>query len=104
MSALAIWMPAFAGMTALDDVVISSGSRRDAVKPKIVLVMPLFEADEGTRAMVPPGFELVVTGAGTPEYRAAIAEAEYLVGFVDMLIKDELYKSAPKLKLIQLLS
>jgi phosphoglycerate dehydrogenase-like enzyme len=74
------------------------------VKPKIVLVMPLFEADDGTRAMVPPGFELVVAGAGTPEYRAAIGDAEYLVGFVDMLIKDELYRAAPKLKLIQLLS
>jgi len=74
------------------------------VKPKIVLVMPLFEADDGTRAMVPPGFDLVVAGAGTPEYRAAIGDAEYLVGFVDMLVKDELYRAAPKLKLIQLLS
>jgi len=73
-------------------------------KPKIVLVMPLFEADEGTRAMTPPGFDLVVAGAGTPEYKAAIADAEYLVGFVDSLIKEDLYKSAPKLKLIQLLS
>lgn len=71
---------------------------------KIVLVMPLFEADEGTRAMVPPGFELVATGAGSAEYKSAIAEAEYLVGFVDMLIKEDLYKAAPKLKLIQLLS
>src|SRR5579871_5786969 len=66
--------------------------------------MPLFEADEGTRAMTPPGFDLVVAGAGTPEYKAAIADAEYLVGFVDMLIKEDLYKTAPKLKLIQLLS
>src|SRR5258708_12864495 len=66
--------------------------------------MPLFAADEGTRAMTPPGFELVVAGAGTPEYKAAIAEAEYLVGFVDALVKEDLYKAAPKLKLIQLLS
>jgi glyoxylate reductase/D-3-phosphoglycerate dehydrogenase len=66
--------------------------------------MPLFEADEGTRAMVPPGFELVATSAGSAEYKSAIAEAEYLVGFVDMLIKEDLYKAAPKLKLVQLLS
>src|SRR5258707_5943321 len=66
--------------------------------------MPLFEADEGTRAMTPPGFELVVASAGSPEYKAAIAEAEYLVGFVDALVKEDLYKAAPKLKLIQLLS
>jgi len=74
------------------------------VTSKIVLVMPLFEADEATRAMVPPGFELVATGAGSPEYKAAIGQAEYLVGFVDMLIKEDLYKAAPRLKLIQLLS
>jgi len=74
------------------------------VKPKIVLVMPLFEFDDTTRAMTPPGFDLVVTSPGTPEYAKAIGEAEYLVGFVDMLIKEELYKAAPKLKLIQLLS
>jgi len=46
----------------------------------------------------------VVAAGGTPEYQKAIGEAEYLVGFVDMLIKEELYKAAPKLKLIQLLS
>jgi phosphoglycerate dehydrogenase-like enzyme len=39
-----------------------------------------------------------------PEYQAALAEAEYLVGFVDMLVNDALYRAAPKLKLIQLLS
>jgi len=71
------------------------------VTSKIVLVMPLFEADEATRAMVPPGFELVATGAGSPEYKAAIGQAEYLVGFVDMLIKEDLYKAAPRLKLIE---
>src|SRR5258708_5160555 len=66
--------------------------------------MPLFAADEGTRAMTPTGFDLVVASAGSPEYKAAIAEAEYLVGFVDSLVKEELYRAAPKLKLIQLLS
>src|SRR5258708_19983471 len=66
--------------------------------------MPLFAADEGTRAMTPTGFDLVVASAGSPEYKAAIAEAEYLVGFVDALVKEDLYKAAPKLKLIQLLS
>jgi glyoxylate reductase/D-3-phosphoglycerate dehydrogenase len=54
--------------------------------------------------MAPPGFELTISGPRTPEYQAALAEAEYLVGFVDMLVNDTLYRAAPRLKLIQLLS
>src|SRR3569832_1592734 len=66
--------------------------------------MTLFEFDDTTKAMTPLGFDLVVAEGGRPEYQNSIGEAEYLVGFVDMLIKEELYKAAPKLKLIQLLS
>ena len=38
------------------------------------------------------------------DYKAALADAEYLVGFVDMLVQDQLFADAPHLKLIQLLS
>jgi glyoxylate reductase/D-3-phosphoglycerate dehydrogenase len=56
------------------------------------------------REMLPAGFELKIETAGSASYAASVAEAEYLVGFVDMLVKDALYKAAPRLKLIQLLS
>ena len=54
--------------------------------------------------MAPDGFELVVAKAGSSEYEAALADAEYLVGFVAGLVQTPLFASAPKLKLVQLLS
>jgi len=73
------------------------------MQPRIVLVTPA-EAHDTARDLAPPGFELTITAPRMPEYQAALAEAQYLVGFVDMLVNDALYRAAPKLKLIQLLS
>ena len=71
--------------------------------PRIVLVTPP-DAHELAREMAPAGFELVITAPSRPDYAAALEPAEYLVGFVDMLVKEPLYRAAPRLKLIQLLS
>ncbi|MEM7252536.1 MAG: 2-hydroxyacid dehydrogenase, partial [Pseudomonadota bacterium] len=60
-------------------------------------------ADMG-RAMAPSGYETIVAAGGSPEYLAAMPSAEYLVGFVSSLVREELYTLAPNLKLIQLLS
>jgi glyoxylate reductase/D-3-phosphoglycerate dehydrogenase len=73
------------------------------MEPRIVLVTPA-DAHEVAREMAPSGYELVIATPGSAEYKAALADAEYLVGFVDMLVKDGLYQAAPRLKLIQLLS
>jgi phosphoglycerate dehydrogenase-like enzyme len=71
--------------------------------PKIVLVAPS-DAHAIAREILPSGFELVIAAAGSPAYQAALVDAEYLVGFVDMLVNEALYRAAPKLKLIQMLS
>ncbi len=71
---------------------------------RIVFVSEFPDASEVARALAPAGFELVVAAAGSAQYHAAIGQAEYLVGFVDPLIKEELYHAAPRLRLIQLLS
>jgi phosphoglycerate dehydrogenase-like enzyme len=73
------------------------------MQPRIVLVTPA-DAHDMAREMVPPGFDMVITQPRSPEYQTALAEAEYFVGFVDMLVNDTLYRAAPRLKLIQLLS
>jgi glyoxylate reductase/D-3-phosphoglycerate dehydrogenase len=73
------------------------------MQPRIVLVIPA-DARDMARDMAPPDFTLTIAAPHSPEYQAALAEADYLVGFVDMLVKDALYRAAPKLKLIQLLS
>jgi len=53
--------------------------------------------------MTPPGFELVVVDQDTPEFYEAIKDAEYVMG-LGRPIAGEFFRSAPKLKLVQLLS
>ena len=74
------------------------------MEPRIVYVDSLFDSGEAIEELAPAGFELVRAEAGTPAYREALGEAGYLVGFVDGLVEEGLYRAAPKLKLIQLLS
>jgi phosphoglycerate dehydrogenase-like enzyme len=75
-----------------------------AMKPKILLVVPSAEAAAVARDMAPAGFDLVAATAGSPEYRSALAEAEYFVGFAAATMTDAFYRAAPRLKLVQLLS
>jgi glyoxylate reductase/D-3-phosphoglycerate dehydrogenase len=62
------------------------------------------ETDRFVRELAPSGFELAMVQARSAEYGAALKQAEYLVGFVDALVDEALFKAAPRLKLIQLLS
>lgn len=72
--------------------------------PKIVVV-PLGQSDvEISTSMAPAGFELIIARPNTPEFRAAMPDMKYLVGFGDPSMDDAFYRSAPKLKLVQLLS
>ena len=72
--------------------------------PRIVFVTEFPDAADAARAVAPSGFELAVVPARSADYLAAMAEAEFLVGFVDALVDRELFRIAPRLKLIQLLS
>lgn len=72
--------------------------------PRIVYVNSPFDSGQAIEELAPAGFDLVRAEAGTPAYREALGEAGYLVGFVDGLVDEGLYRAAPKLKLIQLLS
>jgi phosphoglycerate dehydrogenase-like enzyme len=64
-------------------------------QPQVILDM--------VRAMTPAGFDLVVADPGTPEFIQAAAEAEYYLGLARHM-GGEFFRSAPKLKLVQLLS
>jgi phosphoglycerate dehydrogenase-like enzyme len=55
------------------------------------------------KALTPPGFELVVVDQDTPEFYEAIKDSEYVMG-LGRPIGGEFFRSAPKLKLVQLLS
>jgi len=69
----------------------------------IIADNPLNEIDIA-RGLLPPDLDAVIARHGTPEFNAALADAECLVGFGDGTMDDAFYKSAPKLKLVQLLS
>ena len=56
------------------------------------------------RELAPSSLDLVVAKSGSPEFQAALADAVCLLGFGDGSMNDAFYKSAPKLKLVQLLS
>ena len=71
---------------------------------KIVFITQFPAAADSARQLAPAGFDLVITDAHSEEYGKALNDAEYLVGFVDMLVDEELYRTGPNLKLIQLLS
>jgi phosphoglycerate dehydrogenase-like enzyme len=56
------------------------------------------------KELLPPSLDAVVARHGTPEFKDALADAVCLVGFGDGTMDDAFYKSAPNLKLVQLLS
>src|SRR5215207_9633543 len=55
------------------------------------------------KALTPAGFELMVANPGTPEFYQAAAEAEYFLGSTRQM-GGEFFRSAPKLRLVQLTS
>jgi glyoxylate reductase/D-3-phosphoglycerate dehydrogenase len=76
---------------------------RDIVMERVLVVGP-----RDTLAMVddlaPKGFEIVKALHNSPEMKAALPGTDYLVGFVQQYVTPQLFKDAPRLKLIQLLS
>jgi len=75
------------------------------VPTKIVLSPKLPAAlVDVARSLLPAEYEMQVADQGTPEFPAAMKDAEYLVGFARESLGAEFYRGAPKLKLIQLIS
>ena len=56
------------------------------------------------RSMMPPGYELDVADHGTPDFYRAAETAEFYLGFPRQGMGSEFFRSAPKLRLVQLIS
>src|SRR5215470_7983143 len=54
--------------------------------------------------LAPKGFEVVKAPHNSPEMKAALPGTDYFVGFVQQYVTPQLFKDAPRLKLIQMLS
>jgi phosphoglycerate dehydrogenase-like enzyme len=72
--------------------------------PRILVADNPLNDNDIAHELAPPGFETVVARPGSAEFAAALADAEYIVGFGDASMNDAFYRNAPKVKLVQLLS
>ena len=54
--------------------------------------------------IAPKGFEVVKALHNSPEQKAALPGAHYFMGFVQQYVTEQLYKDAPSLRLVQMLS
>lgn len=71
---------------------------------RIIVVPPSPDVGEIAREMAPSGCELVLAYADTPELGAALATADYLLCYPNVVMNDAFYRAAPRLKLVNLLS
>jgi len=71
---------------------------------KIVFATQPSDPLDMVRDLAPSGFDLTVAQFNSPEYRNALKDADFVIGFADAAMNDDFFKSAPKLKLIQLMS
>lgn len=72
--------------------------------PKILLMDSPLSDIATAREIAPAGMELIVEPLGSDAFKAALGEADFLVGFGNRAIDAAFYAGAPKLKLLQLLS
>lgn len=72
--------------------------------PKIIVADNPMNENDICHELAPSGFDLVITRPDSPEFKAALPECEYMVGFGAPSMNDAFYKTASKLKLVQLLS
>jgi phosphoglycerate dehydrogenase-like enzyme len=79
-------------------------SPKSAKPPRIVLVPPSSEVEQFARELAPAGFELVLGQPGSAAVDEALAEAEYMVCYPNVPLSTPFYKSAPSMRLVQLLS
>lgn len=69
----------------------------------VVAGNPLSDLDV-MQELAPPGFDLVVAEPGSRELSEALPMMEYLLSHGEVTMDDDFYRSAPKLRLVQLLS
>ncbi len=72
--------------------------------PRILVTANPLSSLDVMRELAPSAFDIVVAPAGSPEFHAALAETEYLVGLGEASMDAAFYHASPKLKLVQLLS
>lgn len=73
-------------------------------KPKVLLVPPSEETGELARQLAPSHIDLVLAQPGTDTFDKALPDVEYMICYPNVKMPAAFYKSAPKVRLVQLLS
>jgi phosphoglycerate dehydrogenase-like enzyme len=71
---------------------------------RIVVVPPSAETGEIARELAPAGFELALVPQDSPQFAAALGDADYMVCYPSVKMPDAFYRAAPRLRLVQLLT
>jgi phosphoglycerate dehydrogenase-like enzyme len=74
------------------------------MRPRIVVVPPSAEVGKIAQEMAPAGFETMFVTRETPQFALAVSEAAYIVCYPGVKLDAAFYRSAPRLRLVQLLS
>ena len=74
------------------------------MQPKIVFVAPSADVGEIAREMAPSGFDLALVRGDGAELAGAVSDAQYMLCYPHVKMSDDFYRSAPHLRLVQLLS
>ena len=72
--------------------------------PRILVIDNPLNSMEVARELAPPGYEVVTATLNSPDFKAALPDIDYMIGFGDPTMDDAFYRTAPKLKLLQLVS
>ena len=64
--------------------------------PKIVMARHVFADVELAQKMLPDGFELVGVKPNSAEFKAAMADAKFLIGVGDLSMDDAFYRAEPE--------
>jgi len=72
--------------------------------PRIIVVSPSSEVSDIVGEMAPAEFELVLARPDGPDLEAALGQAQYMVCYPNVTMKDAFYRAAPRLRLVHLLS
>ena len=70
----------------------------------ILLMESPLNAMEIARELAPPGYTILTAASGTPAFKAALPEVDYIIGFGEPTMDDAFYRTASQLKLLQLVS
>src|SRR6516225_3081642 len=74
------------------------------MRPRIVVVPPSAEVGKIAQEMAPAGFETMLVTRETPQFASALGEARYIVCYPGVKLDAAFYRTAPRLRLVQLLS